>query len=68
MRRGCGRDESDLVEPALLASAFGQEEVAVVDRVEGAAKNTYTHVHNRDSDRHGLSPARRVSIFQNPQS
>ena len=42
-----GRDEPDLVEAALLARLLGEDEVADVDRVEGAAE---------DADAHGPRP------------
>ena len=39
MRRRGGRQEPDRVQPALLPAALRQEQMAVVNRVEGAAEN-----------------------------
>jgi hypothetical protein len=38
-----GRQEADLVQPGLTAALFGQNQVAHVNRVEGATKDADTH-------------------------
>ena len=43
MRRRGGRQEPHRVQPALLPAALRQEQMAVVNRVEGAAENAETH-------------------------
>jgi hypothetical protein len=44
VRRNGGRQKPDLIEGELLAAAFGQEQVSVVDWIEGSAKNSKSHI------------------------